>query len=370
MGDTTVKYLRLHSNRAKRFLVLPLALAALVGYISIQSSDFARQAEAQSSFEQLSRSSDSLKTTREALDQAIVKEKLAPSVEASRAADAALKAYNESRAERLKAITMRRQELESSVRAIVSSMGIDTKRVREAPETAFLMAEHEELTEEFVALSYRTPVGELERNDSIATADRIIGGGAGVGARSGVIAPGDADYYSIEAEAGQALDFQIAVKPVSGKKSGRVTFDLLAPDGMTILFSRTGEAGKASSKPSSITVAQSGKYYVEVKTNSSRRTLGYELMVKRSGGDFSTMGNGPPVCTTADFEGGADGFTVEPVFDMTLWHLSTTCGAELPGHSTPTTFYYGIECNTSSSMSAGATFSSQSASGSTTTSLE
>ena len=45
---------------------------------------------------------------------------------------------------------------------------------------------------------------------------------------------------------------------------------------------------------------------------------------------------------TDDFESGAAGWT-----GTGLWHLTTACSAPLPGHSTPTTFYYGQEttCN-------------------------
>jgi hypothetical protein len=56
-------------------------------------------------------------------------------------------------------------------------------------------------------------------------------------------------------------------------------------------------------------------------------------------------------CQTFDFAGGAtQGFTTEPVFGtpLVLWHVTNNlCRAQLLGHSTPYTFYYGqdISCN-------------------------
>jgi hypothetical protein len=59
----------------------------------------------------------------------------------------------------------------------------------------------------------------------------------------------------------------------------------------------------------------------------------------------------PNACQTFDFAGGAtQGFTTEPVFGtpLVLWHVTNNlCRAQLLGHSTPYTFYYGqdISCN-------------------------
>lgn len=60
---------------------------------------------------------------------------------------------------------------------------------------------------------------------------------------------------------------------------------------------------------------------------------------------------GSQTCTTFDFGGGAvQGFTAEPVFGtpLVLWHVTNgQCRANLAGHTTPFTFYYGQEglCN-------------------------
>src|ERR1044071_5990405 len=52
-------------------------------------------------------------------------------------------------------------------------------------------------------------------------------------------------------------------------------------------------------------------------------------------------------CSTPfTFESGAQGFTVESVFGTPLWHVaSNVCGAQLPGHSPTSTFYYGLDSN-------------------------
>ena len=60
--------------------------------------------------------------------------------------------------------------------------------------------------------------------------------------------------------------------------------------------------------------------------------------------DFIAV-DGTQTCTTFDFAGGAlQGFTTVPVFGtpLVLWHVTNgLCRANLPGHSTPFTFYYG-----------------------------
>jgi len=62
--------------------------------------------------------------------------------------------------------------------------------------------------------------------------------------------------------------------------------------------------------------------------------------------------NGTPLtCTSFDFAGGAtQGFTTEPTFGTptNLWHVTNgACRANLTGHTTPFTFYYGQDgtCN-------------------------
>jgi len=58
-------------------------------------------------------------------------------------------------------------------------------------------------------------------------------------------------------------------------------------------------------------------------------------------GDACDPCEAEPVYST-DFENGAPGWT-----STGLWHLTKSCAASLPGHSTPTTFYYGQKsaCN-------------------------
>ncbi len=338
-------------NRANRFVVLPLALAALMGYISLRDSDFARQVQAKSGLRQLSESSESLRAKRSSLDQAIANEKLNPSTEASKAVEAALSAYTESRAGRMKAIRERMLELESTVRAMGPGMNAQAGRLRQAPETSALMAEHDALTAEFIDLSRHAPASEQEGNDTIATADRLIVGGSELGARNGVVAPGgDVDFYSIEADQGELLSFSASVDKAGAKH--KIKFELLAPDGKTRLFSIKSGSAKASGKPSDFSVPKSGRYFVRVKGASAKRASGYDLSVSRGGGLVAPSIRFDEVCTTFDFEMGDAGFTVEPVFGETLWHLSTECGAELTGHTAPTTFYYGIECNNGSVGSA------------------
>lgn len=59
--------------------------------------------------------------------------------------------------------------------------------------------------------------------------------------------------------------------------------------------------------------------------------------------DQLMAGNGTPLtCITSDFETGAQGFTVQPVAGPALWHIANNvCGAQSPGHSLTSAFYYG-----------------------------
>ncbi|HKY05550.1 MAG TPA: HYR domain-containing protein [Blastocatellia bacterium] len=342
---------RRHTSRAIHFVVLTLALAALMGYVSMRDSGFSNRVQAKSGPRQMAESSESLKASRSSLDQAIAHEKLNPSREASAAVDAALGAYNESRASRMRAIRERMQELETTVRAIAQGMSFQPGRLKQSPETKPFMEEHEALTAEFVTLSRHMPLVEQEGNDTIATADRIIAGTSDRGTRSGVIEPGgDVDFYSIEASQGEVLSFsatldQTGAKQKGAKQKAGIKFELLGPDGKAKLFSINDGSAKAPGKPSDFTVPKSGRYFVRVKAGTAKQPSGYELSVRRGSGSVAPSIRFEQVCTTFDFESETHGFTVENVIGPALWHPSTECGAELPTHSTPTTFYYGIECN-------------------------
>jgi hypothetical protein len=62
---------------------------------------------------------------------------------------------------------------------------------------------------------------------------------------------------------------------------------------------------------------------------------------------FAQLGT-PNACQGFDFESGDQGFTVQSVTGTPLWHVTNNlCRAQLAGHSTPSTFYYGQDgtCN-------------------------
>jgi hypothetical protein len=342
-----------------RLIGIPLVLIALIGYLPPRSSGVANGVSAPPGSQDLLKTVEALSSARAALEFAVANEKLHPGESASRAVEAALTAYDDRREERLKAIIERRSQLEFLVRTAAMEFNIPARQLKEDPATRDLMAEHHDLTEEMVALSPQWPRPEVESNNELAIADRIIAGRSNIGVFKGAMGRGDVDFYSIEAEAGKTLHFSVNANMERERKPARLKFELLASDGFTKLLSFDGDTEKKAAKPLRFTVPESGKYFVRVKAASGKRSASYSLMVRQSDTPLVPFQVAGTTCSTFDFEGGADGFTVEPVFDAALWHLSTTCGAELPGHSTPTTFYYGIECNNGSSTNGGAAFNPQ-----------
>jgi hypothetical protein len=124
---------------------------------------------------------------------------------------------------------------------------------------------------------------------------------------------------------------------VSGKKGRTVTAELLAPNTLASLL--TFDSGSANAgKAPEYSISGGGKYYLKI---TAKKKTDYRLVVHQIESQLQAAAT---LCTTFNFETGAQGFTVVPVVSTPLWHLATTCRAELPGHSTPTTFYYGQEC--------------------------
>lgn len=350
-----MKYLKHPENRTKRLIGIPLLLIVLIGYLPSRSSGVINLAQAQPGLQDLSKTGEALGVAREALGVAIANEKLRPSEATNRAVEAALDAFYDRRDERLKAISQRRSEIEFLVRTAAMEFSIPAYRLKEDSATKDLMSEYHTLTEEMVALSPQSPRSEVESNNDLMTADRIVSRRVRMGVFKGAIAEGgDVDFYSIDAEQGSTLHFSVNANTDEKKKPARLKFEVLAADGFTRMLAFDGDAEKKSAKGLRFVVPDTGKYFVRVKAASAKRGGGYMLMVRESGAEVLPFQVNGTTCSTFDFEGGADGFTVEPVFDGTLWHLSTTCGAELPGHTTPTTFYYGIECNNGSTNGGGA----------------
>lgn len=86
-----------------------------------------------------------------------------------------------------------------------------------------------------------------------------------------------------------------------------------------------------------------------VQGNPDGRSVPPEGAPSRTTAPVPAIGT-PNSCTGFDFESGAQGFTVIPVAAgaPALWHLDNAlCRAFLTGHSTPFTFYYGLDasCN-------------------------
>ncbi len=269
-----------------------------------------------------------------ALDRALSEEKANPTAATHRAADEAAIALEALSRDVVKSLNERTRELAASIRQLAQALKIDAAHINTDPATKDLVSELNAAIQEIKLLSWEDPKPELEPNDDSSRADRIIISNTEYGARMGSVGRGDADFYSVEAKAGNTL--RLDLKAVSGKKGRSVTAELLAPDTQTSLLTFDTDRVGDGNTPE-VSVGSAGKYYLKI---TAKKKSDYQLAVYQM--ETQVQAAAPSLCTGFTFEGGAQGFTATG-----LWHLSTSCRAQLPGHTTPTTFYYGQEgvCN-------------------------
>lgn len=329
------------SNGKWQLIGLVLALAALKCWLPTLAPELKNEVQAKTSTPLQSVSREELAVTQAEMQQALLQEKAIPSAEMNRIVDAIVNRYHAQRAARLETINQRRMELEASIRSLITALNIDPARIKQDPATADMMADYDALMAEMQALSPDAPASELEPNDALTTADRIVTTESQSGTRTGVAGRGDGDYYSIEAQGGKALYFSLTNNSNNQGRRVNVNVELLSADGLTSLYSFDSD-GPNPTKPLRYSVPETGKYFLKVTTSPSRRRASYQLSVKQLEVQYSA--EAVSGCTTFNFETGVQGWSVVPVSGPALWHLATTCRAQLPGHSTPTTFYYGQEC--------------------------
>jgi hypothetical protein len=114
-------------------------------------------------------------------------------------------------------------------------------------------------------------------------------------------------------------------------------------------FGVLGWAVLSSSLPGQSGQADAGQS--KNKAQKQKRWAPTEGIPEAASANIVAVNGTANACTTFDFAGGAiQGFTVVPVFGtpLVLWHVTNNlCRAQLVGHSTPYTFYYGqdLTCN-------------------------
>jgi hypothetical protein len=143
---------------------------------------------------------------------------------------------------------------------------------------------------------------ESEPNNSSLTANSIVTTAVPVGHASGSISPaGDADFYSVQAAAGNVIYVNADCDPEANGGTDLVV-DVIDTDGTTVLLEIDNSITAArAAEASCITAVSSGTYFVEVRHFSAAGTGTYELMVAACTGgqggcpsEFSaTLGTGP-----------------------------------------------------------------------------
>jgi hypothetical protein len=132
---------------------------------------------------------------------------------------------------------------------------------------------------------------EVEPNGTAATANRIIPPGQRIGVRTATMS--DVDFYSVRANAGDRLLLVADGDPERDGVSTFVHFQLLAPDGVTVLVtastSQNNSAFKAEGLVFNITAA--GTYYVRVYPAPVFGTGTYHMMASNCTSSFPCVVN-------------------------------------------------------------------------------
>ncbi len=132
----------------------------------------------------------------------------------------------------------------------------------------------------FVQITTANPVNETEANNTIATANTG-------GLRAGTIgAPGDADYYSVVAQAGSVIHINADADPERDGTGTDLLVTLRDASDVVLLSidsSITGSLANPAGEGSNFTVTTPGTYYVRVQDFSAAASGGtYHLLLDRT----------------------------------------------------------------------------------------
>jgi len=132
---------------------------------------------------------------------------------------------------------------------------------------------------------------ESEPNDSAATANSLVTAGSPIGVRTASITPaGDVDFYAVTVTAPATLFVSGDGDPERNGSGTDIVVDLIAPDGLTQLFSADNSDNVGLPAPPAesfcFTITTPGTYFIRVRgfTSSKITTTGtYALMVAACG---------------------------------------------------------------------------------------
>ena len=162
--------------------------------------------------------------------------------------------------------------------ARVSVAGPAYLRVRQFDNSAVLDAYH--LLAAFTIDTLDRP--EVEPNDGPASARRFLRTPAVV--EADLSPAGEADWYAFEGRAGELVFVAADGDPERDATNTNVNFQIVAPDGATVLV--TADSGAGSGGPAGegvrLILAASGKHYVRVYGNDGTVVGSYDLMIRGS----------------------------------------------------------------------------------------
>ncbi len=140
----------------------------------------------------------------------------------------------------------------------------------------------------FVSNTNVAATAEVEANGTAATANTIVTAGGGTGLRSGSIGvAGDVDYYSIVAEAGNRIYFNVDADPERDGTGTDLVLELRSPADALLLSidsSITGSLANPAAEGANFTIATAGTYFLRVRHFSGTGTGTYHAFVAAGSG--------------------------------------------------------------------------------------
>ena len=134
----------------------------------------------------------------------------------------------------------------------------------------------------FVVITNVAPTPEVESNNTAATANPLVTAVQPTGVASGTVSPaGDADYYSVQATAGNVLFLSLDNNPTRALDTD-LDLALIAPDGATVLLEVDGDSTTFApflSEAFDFNISTTGTYFVRVRDIGGTATGAYNLMV-------------------------------------------------------------------------------------------
>lgn len=139
----------------------------------------------------------------------------------------------------------------------------------------------------FLSVSNVAATAEVEANNTAATANPIVTASGGTGLRSGAITAGDSDYYSVVAEVGNRIYFNVDADPERDGTGTDLVVEVRSPADALLLSvdsSITGSLANPTAEGANFIIATAGTYFVRVRHFSVTGTGTYHAYVASGSG--------------------------------------------------------------------------------------